>query len=423
MASVLIVSKYGDGVPLALRMVEERNIVKMYIQDQRAKGSLEGFKNPSTISRLAMPEQYDLVLFDMVGLGERADRLKEQGRTVMGGGTFNDNLELDRAYGEKVASQLMAVQVPKTVRVQTSEECLKHLETAAGPQVIKPLDNKAPSLTLVSSDDRNRTLISLVKHLKDAVTPAIVQERIDGVEVSTEGWFDGKDWVPQLFNHTMEEKRLMEGRRGPQTGCMGNVVWMTNDEGDEIVKRTLVSLTPLLQKIEYVGPLDVNCIATEKELYFLEFTARFGYDALQALLELIKDNLFDILWGVATRSHKHLRVIDEYAIAVRLSMPPYPYEEGCDILKGAQVVAVPDEAKRHVMLSDVMMNEQGVVMVGVDGVVGCVTARGSTIQEIRRRAYRTINNIVLHDDVQYRKDIGAGVENSIERLKTWGWIA
>jgi len=39
MASVLMLSKQGDGVPIALKMADEGHIVKMYIQDDHAKPS------------------------------------------------------------------------------------------------------------------------------------------------------------------------------------------------------------------------------------------------------------------------------------------------------------------------------------------------------------------------------------------------
>jgi phosphoribosylamine--glycine ligase len=421
MASVLVVSRHGDGVPLALRLAQEKHIVKVFIEEEKAKGSLKGFKNPSIIGSLRMLEQYDLVLFDMVGMGNRADEIKEEGRLVMGGGKFNDKLELERDYGERVAS-LTKVKIPKTFEAESPQECLKYLESSGKAQVIKPLGNQPPGLTLVSKDERNRTLISLVKggKLGKDVTPCLIQERVDGVEVSTEGWFNGENFV-DCFNHTIEYKRFMEGDKGCQTGCMGNIVWMTKAEKDELVKRALLPLEPLLTKVGYLGPIDVNCMVTEKDAYFLEYTARFGYDAIQALCELTKDSLFNFLWKIASREDS-MHFLDDYAIAVRLSMPPYPGEDGVEILKGAYVLDVPNEARKHLMFSDVMLKDGGEVVAGVDGVLGCATARGSSIQEARRRVYRTVENIVIHDDVQYRKDIGAGVEGSIEKLKTWGWV-
>jgi len=420
LASILIISKYGDGVPLALRLAQEKHIVKIHFKEPKAKLSLKGYTNPAAVPTPRMLEQYDLILYDIAGMGKQADEMREQGRLVMGGGNFNDKLELERDYGERVAT-LTKVKLPKGVTVKTKEECLSYLEEAKTPQVIKPLGNQLPGLTLVSKDDENRTLISLVKNVGQTVTPCIIQERIDGVEISTEGWFNGEDFSPS-FNHTIEYKRFMEGDKGSQTGCMGNIVWATDPDKDEIVKRVLLPLQPLLQKVGYLGPVDVNCIVTEKDVFFLEYTPRFGYDAIQALSELIKGSLFDFLWKVASRDND-IKFFNDYAIAVRMSMPPYPIEDGfVKQLSGVQVLDIPEGARTHLMLADVMMENSHEVMAGVDGVIGCVTARGSSVQEARRRAYRTIDNIVIHGDVQYRKDIGAGVETAVETLKVQGWV-
>ena len=419
MASVLLMSDFGDGLPIAIKLAREGHIVKVYIRQKKAKRSLQGFKNPSQVQSPKMLDQYDLILFDMAGLGQQADSMVKQGRSVIGGGSFNDKLELDREYGEKVARSLLKINVPTYKKAGTVNACVKALETAGKPLVVKPLGNQDTRFTLVSDDKANRPLISLVKNLGADLFPVILQERIDGVEISTEGWFNGKKF--KVFNHTLEHKRFMEGELGPMTGCMGNVVWLS--ERNRLIETALTPLGPLLKKVNFVGPIDVNCIVTEEEAYFLEFTPRFGYDAIQAWCELIKGSLFDFLWKLSI-GDRLPDIRDDYAIAVRLSVPPYPMKgkEDLDILQGVQFLDIKKGAERHTYLSDVMMNGSSPVCAGVDGVLGCVTARGDQIQEVRRRAYRTARNIIIHGDVQYRKDIGAGVERKIEKLKTWGWL-
>jgi len=420
MGSVLLVSIYGDGIPLAIRLAEEGSIVKVIIKDKSAKPSLTGYKNPTRITTPSMLEQYDLILFDMVGLGQQAELFKQKGKLVIGGGVFNDKLELDRNYGQRVVKHLLPeVKLPGGKLIKTQDQLLKELEVAQ-PKVIKPLNNQSPTLTLVSKDNQNRTLKTLATRLKH-LTPCILQDKVNGIEISTEGWFNGERFVKPLFNHTIENKRFMEGDKGCQTGCMGNVVWASNPDKDKIIQKVLLPLTPLLKKVEYLGPLDVNCIITENDIYFLEFTSRFGYDAIQAFTELYKGKLFDMLWKLAIKDTS-FNVWSDYSIAVRLSMPPYPQDEDCSILRGVQVLDIPQPARKHIMLSDVMLLNDTETLAGVDGVIGCATARGQLISELRKRVYRTIDNCIIHQDVQYRKDIGLDVERKIEQLKTWGWI-
>jgi len=423
MSSALVISKQGDGVPIALKLAEEGCITKIYIQQAFAKQSLRGYKNPQQTPGLSMLEQYDLILFDMVGMGKKADQLKSKGRAVIGGGRLNDKLELDRVYAERVIQQLCpGIKTLGGSKIGSVRQ-LQQLLQEGRPLTVKPLDNKATSLTLVSKDPENRTLKGLVQAYGKSLTPCLVQNTVmNGVEISTEGWFDGDRFSPGMFNHTIEHKRLMTGDHGPQTGCMGNTVWMTSRK-DELVQRGLKPLEPLLRKANYCGPLDVNCICTEKEVYFLEFTTRFGYDAIQALTELCRQSLFDTLWKLSVKDSGSAKFWSDYSISVRLSMPPYPSEGDFHLLQGVQVIDPPKEAKGHVHLADVQLIEGTPVLAGVDGVIGCLTARGRTLREAQKRVYRTIKNTVLSDDIQYRQDIGHGVEQKIEQLKIWGWIS
>lgn len=417
MASILILSEKGSGVPLGYRFAYEGHIAKIYFK--KDQGSLlDGVKNPSKIRRYdTMLDQYDLVLADSSGMGDLCEELRQKGKIVIGGGTFNDKLELDRTYGEKVARSVLEVDVPETEECTTTEDLLKCLREAGGPMVVKPHDNKSTCLTLVSGDKANRTLLSLAENVKD-LCPCIVQPKVEGIEISSEGWFDGKKFTS--FNHTIEQKRLMEKDKGPQTGCMGNVVWACGE--DKLIKAAILPLAPLLEKVKFMGPIDVNCIISEKKATFLEFTPRFGYDAIFAYTEVLKGGLFDFLYKFATGRGGD-KPYNYYGISVRMSLPPYPFKDGLKNLEGVQSIDVPEPAKNHIWYWDVMQKNGTPVCAGVDGIICSVSARGVDVHEARRRAYRTVNSIGIHPDLQWRSDIGSEVERQIKDLKEWGWLA
>lgn len=422
MASILFISKNGDGIPIAIRLANEGHVVRVYIHDQKAQTSLEGFKNPIRISSYKkFIDSSDLIIFDMVKLGRIAEEIKSKNDNVLGGGTFNDKLELDREYGFEVVSKLTNLIIPEYERINSASDAIKYIRSTKHPCVIKPLGNKPTSLTLVSKDDSNEYLLSMISKHGDSIFPAVIQKRIDGIEISTEGWFNGSQFV-YPFNHTMEKKRFMTGNLGPNTGCMGNIVWLT-DGSDKIVQDGLLPLTPLLQRIGYIGPIDINCIVNKDGPHFLEFTARFGYDAIQTLLELVRGSVFNFLYSICSSNKTIYKFRNEFAIGVRLSMPPYPHSENCSSLQGMHVVNVPKEAQNHIWLSDVAKAGDKFVMAGVDGVIGCVTARGVTIRECVRRVYRTIKNISISPDIQYRMDIADDVPESINSLIEMGMIS
>jgi phosphoribosylamine--glycine ligase len=419
MANVLILSMEGDGIPLAIRLVKEGHLVDVYLKDPSLKDSLKGYKNPKTLSTPPSGDTYDLIISDMVGLGELCEKYKKEGRLVLGGGVFNDKIELDRLYGSKVLTSLTQAKESNTTKAKTKTELLEVLKNSTKAQVLKPLNNKNVSLTLVSNDSDNISLISTVKKWGDKIVPCIIQQKVEGFEISTEGWFNGERFVIP-FNHTFERKRLFENDKGPQTGCMGNVVFTS--KGDKLTKLLLLPLEPLLKKVNYIGPIDINCIISNKQVYFLEVTSRIGYDAIQAFAELLKISLYDFFYKIATKQGDFQAgkdYLNQPSIAVRLSVPPYPSKEDVEKWKGIRVLKVDEGAAKHVWLSDVMKEDNIEVLAGTDGVIGCVTARGLTIRECQRRVYRTIKNIVINQDIQYREDIGDQAMSDKESFDRW----
>jgi len=419
MANVLLLSPEGDGIPIAIKMAQEGHAVDIFLKNEKFKYSLQGFRNPKIILNAPAGDGYDLIIADMVGLGELCDKYKKQGKLVLGGGVFNDKLELDRAYGAKVITSLTKAKEGEVVKITSKNDLMTLLKKSSTAKVIKPLNNKSVSLTLVSQDETNSSLISMVKAMGDKLIPCIVQDTIQGFEISTEGWFNGERFILP-FNHTFERKRLMEGDKGPQTGCAGNVVFASN--GDKLTDMLLLPLEPLLKKVKYLGPIDINCIISDKDVYFLEITSRLGYDAIQAFAELLKIPVYDFFFKIATKQGDLVEgrdFVNQPSIAIRLSMPPYPLREDVEKWRGVRVLKMSYGAAKHVWLADVAKEEGIEVMAGVDGVIGCVTARGLGIKECQKRAYRTIENIVINPDVQYRLDIGDQALVDKESFDKW----
>ena len=78
-----------------------------------------------------------IIVFDMVGSGAIADRLKKQGYMVFGASSLADKLELDRAFGTK-AMQTAGIPTPPTMVFTTFDEAIQYVETKGGRFVFKP---------------------------------------------------------------------------------------------------------------------------------------------------------------------------------------------------------------------------------------------------------------------------------------------
>ena len=418
---VLILSLEGDGIGIAQRLVEEGNSVRLFIQNPGYKRAAVGIIPRVQSWRPSIPWA-DLIICDMVGFGKYEETLKKMGKVVFSCSAIMDKAELDRAKGIELF-QKFNIPIPETYTFQKPEDARTIAEVWESPGfVIKPSGNIDTAKTYVCEDEE--TYEWALSTLPSG-TPLIVQKIVQGIEVSTEGWFNGRDWISP-FNHTFEEKRFLEGGKGPNTGCMGNVVLAR--EGNKLVDSTLLPITPFLKRVGYRGPIDINCIVSESNLYALEFTARLGYDAIEALMEGLKEPVTDLFFETAVGVKKEMDITSDYMIAVRVSVPPWPHAEPEAKEKGLPIVGINEHNLKHLYLTDVYRDttepegmREEYKYAASDGVVLKVTARGRDITEARHRAYRTINNLSIQD-MQYRSDIGIRAIQDIKTLSKWGWL-
>jgi phosphoribosylamine--glycine ligase len=355
------------------------------------------------------------VICDLVGFSEYAPLFKRLGKPLLGCSEIADVLELDRRRGLEVM-KLAGISIPTTHYFDSPKSAETLTWSHAPGYVVKPSDNLSVGKTYLCEQE------GMYQWALSTLPPnqaLVVQEIVSGVEVSTEGWFNGRDWVPP-FNHTFEEKKLAAGGVGPMTGCMGNVVFPLR-EPNKLVRETVMKLEPMLRKVGYKGPLDINCIVGEKSANALEITARFGYDALEALMHGTKGPFGSFLFDVATGVAKSIPVLGyDYLIAVRVVCPEYPYGRADQKARGMPVFGL-EGPGGSVFPCDVYKEKEKYYYAASDGVLAKVAANGRDVREARRRVYKRVDD-VRASGVFYRNDIGARVERDMNQLKAWGWL-
>jgi phosphoribosylamine-glycine ligase len=243
----------------------------------------------------------------------------------------------------------------------------------------------------------------------------ILQQVVEGVEISTEGLFNGSRFVS--FNHTFEEKKLMTGNLGPAIGSQNNIVWIKRKRHGFLVKE-LTRLTPLLTAAGYVGPIDANCIVSEKDRrpYFLEWSTRLGWDAFYCLLTLLDGPIKSFLTGRLTGVFKH-----GYAASERITIPPFPYQDEKLLKNYARGVNIAHGFKNpSFWAEDILKNGDCIECAGADGILGVVTGYGLSVKDTVKSVYGTIGKLRIASTLQYRTDLGERAERDLERLKSWG---
>ena len=231
-------------------------------------------------------------------------------------------------------------------------------------------------------------------------------------------WFNGIDFVmPVLLS--INEDRFMEGSLGQRVDSMGCVVYAPTGT-PKVFKDVLLKLKPLLRKVNYCGLMTVECLLEKDTYTVVKLVPYFKYDLLYAFFEGVQEELGRALHAIATGEKKEFRFPSAYTIAVKISIPPFPYthvRSNVCTLNGFC-----PENERHIWLQNAEKDATGSVVSTADrGVIASVTARGCSVQECRRRVYRTIRNLSI-ENMQYRRDVGVKAKSIFDHLKSWGWI-
>lgn len=403
----------GYCLSLAQRVQAEGNQVVLYqkTRNPKSKGRVgEGLVNLVHDVKI---EPDTVVVFDFTGAGKEADRLKKAGYAVFGAGHFNDVLEKNRFY----AMQMMkasGIKVPDTVEFHSIDQGIEYVRKHPRPLVFKPSGDHPTQLTIVG--DTNDSLIKDMQRVSRFVSQNMnfaLQDKVDGIEVSIEGWFNGQDWIYHSINSTLEEKRFLTGNLGPNTGCMGNVVFFYRHARPRLAKDTLLRLTSVLRRADYRGPIDINT----KGGYALEFTPRFGYDAIQTAYELFNTELGRTLSDVARGQSRAFKVSFDYAIGVTMTVPPSPGDNLEELGESQGTpIRISDPLLPYFHLGDAMLDRDGtLVTAGNDGVAGVMTAVGPTVKDAKQLVYERVKQVKI-PDVQYRLDIGERAIREVPQL-------
>jgi phosphoribosylamine---glycine ligase len=326
---ILIHSQAGDIGGIAYQMVKEGAKVDLFIKEKSYRRAMDGLVPKVETIEEGLKNKPDLVIFDLNGDGDLADKIRKDGHKVIGSSALADKLEMDRAYGGKVAKQY-GLHVPKTTEFKDIKLAIAFVKQGKKPYAVKVDDNKSEASSFVAKDAEE--MVDYLAHAKEEGTISssdtfVIQEVVKGAEISTELWFsDGNPIWPA--NSTLETKKFLAGELGQRTGCETSLVYHYQGDASKIVDKTIRKLLPLLKYSKYTGPMDVNCIVseTDHEPYFLEFTPRIGYSAIYAFMAIlgmpISEFFSRVSRGTFTIPFKSL-----WGSALKLSIPPYP----CDI--------------------------------------------------------------------------------------------
>jgi phosphoribosylamine---glycine ligase len=426
MAKILICTYEGMGKWFSLRLLEDKHSVDIYFCGKAEDPSMLACQDivPDMLETKPDFNDYDLVLFDSTGKEAIAEEAASQ-TLVIGNGAFNKQAEDDRLYGLQIMEE-SGINVPFYEVFDDLDDAKRFVRKTKKTYVFKPFtegEDQDTASTYVSKSPEDMLLyMDKLEELSKGVK-FILQEVVGGTEISTEGWFNGEDFY--LINATLEEKKFMDGGRGPNTGCSGNLVFVHDNLNHPLIFREgLGKMKEFLQSVDYKGMIDLNTIVSDRELYGLEWTPRFGYDATATLFNLIESDLGDFLGAVAFGDTPNYRLRHKFSAGVRISIPPYPTE-----IKNHHPANVPiqgidpevaDIAKDY-FLYDCGLVDDELVTMGISGLVCVVMANSETIPGAYEIVYDRINKLQI-PNMQYRGDLLSCCNKRFNTLREQGWL-
>lgn len=357
----------------------------------------------------AKRQAFDLVVVapdDPLYMG-MVDRLQREGIRAFGPDAKAAEIEGSKVYAKKLMKKYSIPTAEYEVFGNFDKACA-YVENCPMPTVVKA-DGLALGKGVIicnTAAEAKAALeeIMVKKVFGDAGESVIIEECLEGPEVSVLAFCDGKTILPMAS--AQDHKRVFDNDLGPNTGGMGAfspspkyTADIQKQVEESIINRTLYALNS--EGRTFRGVIYFGLMLTKSGPKLLEYNARFGDPEAQVVLPRMKNDLVDVMDAVidGRLSDITLEWDERSTVCVVMASGGYPgkYNKGCTI-SGL------DGTDNAIVFHAGTAKSGGQYLTNGGRVLG-VTAFGRDISEARQAAYANVKKISF-EDAQYRSDIG-----------------
>lgn len=421
MSTTLIVGSGGREYALARRFSQDSMVDRVLIVPGNPAMSLlqkceciEG-----NVVDIALREQVSLVVVGpekplVEGL---ADVLRDLNIPVVGPSKAASMLERSKIESKQFMTE-NAIRTARAVWFDDAESALVGLdEWQFGNGVVVKTDSLAGGKGVVVCDDMNQAKEAVHAFMVDPNVQVqtdriLLEERIEGVEVSAFALCDRKVW--RWLGVACDHKRVGTGDVGPNTGGMGSFTpkdWLTGSQIQEIeciFDRVLNGMTQRgtsYQGVLFAG-LMINVHAPlGEQVSVLEFNIRLGDPETQVLMPTLRGPIYQVF--LAAAQGRLSECSDQVytkgcAVHVVAASQNYPSIDGRPILKGAVIEIGSSLSDVELVFAGVKQQNDRWVTNG--GRVLGVTAVGESVEDARRKVYAGIQQVNF-EGMHHRMDI------------------
>ena len=341
------------------------------------------------------------------------DTFKAAGLRIFGPTARAAQIEGSKAFCKQI---LHRGDVPTAMyrEFRSAKRAQEYLEAREDMPVVVKADGLAAGKGVFVCADRAAAIAAVATlagdpQLADAAKGILVEERLDGREVSVMAITDGRTIVtlPPLQDH----KAAHDGDLGPNTGGMGAYCptpFVDAALMAEIESRILVPTIHAMRRsqVPFQGVVFAGLMLTAQGPKVLEFNARFGDPECEALMLLLDSSLLEIIDATVDRK---LEGIDPpvwkpgAAVTVVMASEGSPGEvETGRPIRGLDEAAALEGVEVFHAATRAGPDGQGVVNNG--GRTLAVTALGESLARAKLRAYSAVRRI-RWNGAWCRKDI------------------
>ncbi|MEA3373631.1 MAG: phosphoribosylamine--glycine ligase [Campylobacterota bacterium] len=418
--NVMVVGSGGREYSIGRALEQDSAVEKLYFSPGNgATGQLGEnitINDYNELADFALEKRIDLTI-----VGPEAplvdgivDIFKAKGLRVFGPSKEAAQLEGSKVY---MKNFLAKYNIPTARYIETDhiETAFKFIETLPTPVVVKADGLCAGKGVIIaqSHDEAKKAVSEMLsgKSFGDAGKKVIIEEFLDGYELSMFAICDGKDYI--LLQAAQDHKRLLDGDEGPNTGGMGAYAPtpLVNDEiyqkvKDRVVRPTLDGMQA--EGAPFEGVLFIGIMVVNGEPITLEFNVRFGDPECEILMPLLKTPVSELFYKAASKQLDKLNVefSEQYAVGVVMASRDYPYKSS----DPAEIVVdkvVHEEIAKYTHVSYAGVSEEDGKLYATGGRVLVCVGLGDTIKEARDRAYMLCGQVhfsgkKLRTDIAYQ---------------------
>ena len=336
------------------------------------------------------------------------DRFEQDGLRIFGPAKNAAIIEGSKEFSKEI---MVKYGVPTAAYGSFTDEAsaLAYIDEVGAPIVVKADGLAAGKGVVVAMDVE--TAKNAVKEIMadqvfgDAGNKVVIEEFLDGEEVSVLAFSDGETVVPMVS--AQDHKRAYDNDEGPNTGGMGaySPAPIYTAEMEKFVVENVLKPTVDGMKKEgrlYKGVLYAGLMVTKDGVKVLEFNARFGDPETQAVLMRLESDLVEVMEAVidGKLAEQTIKWYDKPAVCVVVAAGGYPKS----YRKGDEITGLDDAAVDAVVFHAGTKLVDGKIVSNGGRVLG-VTAMGEDVKNAIDNAYKAVDKIHFADCFS-RRDIG-----------------